>query len=52
MNALKNLVGSHKIGENDWTFGQIIPLALLLSSLLPIFELFYKSCFMSKCLSE
>ncbi|KAJ0165912.1 hypothetical protein CTA2_9485 [Colletotrichum tanaceti] len=34
--------------ENDWTFGQVMPLALLVSSLLPIFNLFIKFYFTYK----
>ncbi|KAF3802444.1 hypothetical protein GCG54_00003247 [Colletotrichum gloeosporioides] len=42
---MKNLVDSETlVAENDWTFGQIISLALLSSSLFPILELLYKSC--------
>ncbi|CCF46538.1 hypothetical protein CH063_15254, partial [Colletotrichum higginsianum] len=42
---LKNLGASDRSEENDWTFGQVMSLALLLSSFLPIFDLLLKSCF-------
>ncbi|KAK1955781.1 hypothetical protein LY78DRAFT_593388, partial [Colletotrichum sublineola] len=45
---LRNFSTSAKEGENDWTFGQVISLALLASSLLPIFELSFKSFFSGK----
>ncbi|WQF80709.1 hypothetical protein CDEST_05723 [Colletotrichum destructivum] len=51
INELKNLSRSDRVEENDWTFGQVMSLALLLSSLLPIFDLLFKSCFTRKQLS-
>lgn len=46
---MKNLVDSETlVAENDWTFGQIISLALLSSSLSPVLELLYKSCVTGK----
>ncbi|KAK1979301.1 hypothetical protein LZ30DRAFT_597235, partial [Colletotrichum cereale] len=45
INSLKTLGASDRLEENDWTFGQVMSLALLLSSLLPIFDLLSKSLF-------
>lgn len=36
-------VSKTSVNENDWTFGQMISLALLSSSLFPILQLIYKS---------
>ncbi|KAH9227840.1 hypothetical protein K456DRAFT_1807760, partial [Colletotrichum gloeosporioides 23] len=38
----RDLGGSNSLEGNEWTFGQVISVALLSSSLIPIFELFYK----------
>ncbi|KAK1848116.1 hypothetical protein CCHR01_09232 [Colletotrichum chrysophilum] len=48
INEMKDLGGSDLYEENDWTFGQIIAIALLSSSLLPIFELLYIFSFEAK----
>lgn len=44
---IKGLADSETLGENDWAFGQVISLALLSSSFLPIAELLFKSFFIN-----
>ncbi|EFQ32903.1 uncharacterized protein GLRG_08047 [Colletotrichum graminicola M1.001] len=49
INLLKDLRNIDTYEEDDdWTFGQIISVALFSSSLLPIFELAFKTFFDAK----